>query len=417
MESRETRSVEYKQTVTPTFLKTVSAFANYGTGKIVFGVDDDGHAIGLDDPIDACLRIENMMNDSLDPAVRYDVLLDDSARTVTLVVYEGRNKPYRCKGRAYRRNDSATIEVDRFEYGRLVLEGSNLTYDELTSAQQHLTFSVLDQKLTEALGIEGLNEDILRTLRLLDRDGYTNAAAILSDSNDLPGIDMVRFGPTNDVFLDRQQIVGVSALEQIDGALAMFERHYTYERIEVPARRRVERIPLEAYREAVANALVHRAWDVRANVQIAMYEDRIEITSPGSLPPGLTVERYLNGQVSVLRNPVVAEVFLKLRYIEKFGTGIDRIKRAYEAAPVQPAFDVKESFITVTLPVLDASPMTDDAREVLTALTGEGRLGRAELEARTGLTRARVLGALGGLVQGGLVEKIGEGRATAYRRV
>ena len=180
---RENPTVEYKASVTPTFLKTVSAFANYGTGKIEFGVDDDGNVVGLEDPVDACLRIENMINDSLDPAPRYSLEPDEKTGTVILTVYEGQDKPYRSKGKAYRRNDSATVEVDRFEYGRLTLEGSNLTFDALRSSKQELRFTTLERKMIETLGIEHLTGDIMRTLRLLDKNGYTNAAAILADEN------------------------------------------------------------------------------------------------------------------------------------------------------------------------------------------------------------------------------------------
>lgn len=103
--------------------------------------------------------------------------------------------------KAYRRNDSATVEVDRFEYGRLTLEGSNVTFDALTSARQDLSFHTLEHKCVEHLGISELTPDIMRTLRLLGKDGYTNAAAILADKNDFPGIDCVRFGDTEDVIL------------------------------------------------------------------------------------------------------------------------------------------------------------------------------------------------------------------------
>ena len=154
----------------------------------------------------------------------------------------------------------------------------------------------------------------MRTLRLLGKDGYTNAAAILADKNDSPGIDCVRFGDTEDVILDRETTTNVSAIEQVDRAVAMFARYYRFERIEGMERVQTDRISLEAFREAVANALVHRTWDVRANVQIALYDDRVVVTSPGSLPAGLTTEQYLYGQISVLRNPIVAEVFLKLDY-------------------------------------------------------------------------------------------------------
>ena len=99
---RESPTVEYKESVTPTFLKTVSAYANYGTGKIEFGVDDEGVAVGLADPVAECLRIENMINDSLDPAPRYTLESDEKHGTVILTVYEGQDKPYRSKGKAYR---------------------------------------------------------------------------------------------------------------------------------------------------------------------------------------------------------------------------------------------------------------------------------------------------------------------------
>lgn len=413
---RESPIVEYKESVTPTFLKTVSAYANYGTGKIVFGVDDEGVAVGLANPVEECLRIENMINDSLDPAPRYSLEPDEKRGTVTLTVYEGQDKPYRSKGKAYRRNDSATVEVDRFEYGRLTLEGSNLTFDALTSARQDLSFHALEHKCIDHLGISELTPDIMRTLRLLGRDGYTNAAALLADENEFPGIDCVRFGESEDVIFDRETTVGVSAIEQVDRAVAMFVRYYRYERIEGFERVQADRIPLEAFREAVANALVHRTWDVQANVQVALYNDRVVVTSPGSLPAGLTTEQYLYGQISVLRNPIVAEVFLKLDYIEKFGTGIARIRRAYRDSLSQPIFDVRGGMVTVTLPVTDAFEGSEEEVQVLKALSGGRVMSRSEIEKQTGLSRTRTLTALESLLKRNAVVKQGTGRATKYER-
>lgn len=413
---RETPTVEYKAAISPSFLKTVSAFANYGTGRIVFGVDDDGVRIGVEDPVAACLRIENMINDSLDPLPRYELEPSTYDGTVTLTVYEGQDKPYRSRGKAYRRNDSATIEVDRLEYGRLVLEGSNVTFDALRSARQDLTFELLQKKLVEALGIDGLTDDILRTLRLLGKDGYANAAALVADANDFPGIDLVRFGTTEDTILDRETYAGVSVLEQIDRALVMYERYYVVERVEGMLRARQERVPREAFREAVANALAHRTWDVHANVQVALYDDRVTVTSPGSLPPGLTTEQYLYGQISVLRNPIVAEVLLKLNYIEKFGTGIARIRRTYRESTAQPVFDARSGSVVVMLPVVDAFEGTTDERLVLQALAGGRVLSRREIEDLSRLSRARVLAALDALLKGRMVQKLGNGPSTRYAR-
>lgn len=413
---RETPSVEYKESITSTFLKTVSAYANYGTGRIVFGIDDDGNVSGLEDPVAACLRIENMINDSLEPAPRYSLEPDDAQKTVTLTVFEGQDKPYCSKGKAYKRNDSAAVEVDRFEYGRLALEGSNLTFDALESAWQDLAFRLLEKKLTEKLGISELTPDILRTLRLLEKGSYSNAAAILADKNNFPGVDIVRFGGTEDVILDRESYIGISALEQADKAVEMFRRYYLYDQVDGAERVQRELVPLEAFREVIANALVHRTWDIKANVQVAFYDKRVVVTSPGSLPFGLTAEQYLYGQISVLRNPIIAEVFLKLDYIEKFGTGIARIMRSYQGSISQPLFDLRGGVVTVTLPMFDEFSGTEDEALVLKALSGGQILSRGDLEERTKLSRARVLSALESLLSQSVIAKRGAARATRYLR-
>jgi len=74
---RESKTLEYKESVTNTFLKTVSAYANYGTGDIVFGIADDGTAKGLDKPEETCLEIENRINDSIDPVPEYTLSIHE----------------------------------------------------------------------------------------------------------------------------------------------------------------------------------------------------------------------------------------------------------------------------------------------------------------------------------------------------
>ena len=79
----------------------------------------------------------------------------------------------------------------------------------------------------------------------------------------------------------------------------------------------LELVPREAYREAIANALVHRCWDVNASINVRMFPDRIEVTSPGGLPDGITEEMYLAGGPFVARNPILANVFFRLGHIVK----------------------------------------------------------------------------------------------------
>ncbi len=93
----------------------------------------------------------------------------------------------------------------------------------------------------------------------------------------------------------------------------------------------VEKIPEAAFREAIANALIHRAWDINSHIRVSMFDDKIEVVvSPGGLPAGITAEEYLSGKLSILRNRNLANVFYRLGFVEIFGTGITRIKQLYE---------------------------------------------------------------------------------------
>ena len=85
-----------------------------------------------------------------------------------------------------------------------------------------------------------------------------------------------------------------------------------------------------------------------------MFEDRIEISSPGGLPSGLDEEEYLNGQISNLRNPILGNIFFRLNYIEMFGSGIKRIKAAYDDSLSKPEFNIFNNSIEVGLPVVES---------------------------------------------------------------
>ena len=213
---RESRTLEYKENLSSnTFLKTISAYANYGEGKIIFGINDQGNIIGITDPVNGCLNLENKINDSLSPVPEFRLEIQEN--TIVLTVYEGRYKPYLYKGKAYKRNDSSTVEVDRLEYNRLILEGCNQTFEEITSFNQQLTFAKLETEFTRVMGIEKINKDILKTLELYsDQSGFNNAAALLADDNQFTGIDIIRFGDTIDEIMDRESLENISILSQLE---------------------------------------------------------------------------------------------------------------------------------------------------------------------------------------------------------
>lgn len=416
MKLRENKSLEFKSAISDSFLKTVSAFANYGTGEIVFGVSDEGKIIGLNDPINACLIIENKINDSINPIPNYNLDVDSKKKTVTLKVFEGLDKPYTYKNRAYKRNDSSTIAVEKLEYNRLILEGQNLDYDEIPSKKHNLDFNELEEQLVSKLKIKSLTTDTLKTLELFkDKTGYNIAAELLADSNSFNGIDIVRFGTDIDEFLDRLTLEKISVLKMYKSALEFYKRYYQYEKIIKSKRVTIETIPEVAYREAIINAIVHRTWDISAYIKVSMFSDRIEIVSPGGLPAGLSKEEFLNGKYSLLRNRTLGNVLLRLGYIEKFGTGINRIKKAYSDSPNKPQFEILDNSISVILPITTVeSNLKPIEKKIFGLFTTNRVFTRNEIESETGLNKDKIIRILNKLIKLGKISKISQGKDTKY---
>lgn len=413
---KENKYLEFKSTVTNTFLKTVSAYSNFGDGEILFGVNDDGTICGIENADQVCLDIENRINDSISPKPDFELEIDGTEKIIRLSVREGEYKPYLYKGKAYRRSDSATIEVDQAELKNLVLEGSNLSFEEIDSGENELIFEELTSKLKEKLELSVVSEDVLRTLGFFTKNRkYNNAAALLSDKNSFYGIDIARFGSSINEIMDREIISGVSILKQYDTAIHMIKRYYQYEEISGIERKTVQLVPENAYREAIANALIHRDWSINAHIRIAMFPDRIEIKSPGSLPKGLTVQEYENGEISCLRNPILGNVFFRLKYIEMFGTGVTRIKYAYNEARIKPKFAITDNVISVILPVLsDKYNVTNDEEKIIKALESGMQLSSTEIAKITGFTKSKTLRLVEVLKEKDYVRVLGKGRGTKY---
>lgn len=341
---RETRDLEFKETITNTFLKTVNAFSNYDGGTIVFGIDDNGNVKGLQNVKQACLDIENKSNDSIAPQPNYTIEIQNNDHTVKLTVKSGMQKPYLYKSKAYKRNDTATIEVDTLEFSRLVLDGKNISI-----IQKRATFE------------------------------------------------------------------NISVLEVYENAITVFRDYYQYEVIQGSDRKKMEKIPESAFREAIANALIHRAWDVESQIRISMFDDKIEIISPGGLPSGITTEEYLAGKLSVLRNRNLANVFYRLGFVEIFGTGITRIKQLYEDALMKPKFEVSENAIEIILPIFEKKiNLTEDEKLIYKLLSSTILKPISEIAPYVPFGKSKTTKILQEMGHKGLIKIEGKGRGTKY---
>ena len=413
---RETRTLEFKEAITNTFLKTVSAFSNYDGGTIFLGFDDDGNIKGLPDVKPSCLDIENKINDSISPQLNYTLEIQNNDQTIKLTVKSGLQKPYLYKSKAYKRNDTATIEVDTLELSRLILDGKNIRFEELPCKEQELSFEVLHRKLKESIQIETFNQDTLKTLNLYDSvNGYNNAAGLLADKNHFPGIDLVKFGENISIIQKRTTFENISVLDAYEKSIAIFRDYYQYEVIQGADRKKMEKIPEAAFREAIANALIHRVWDVDSQIRVSMFDDRIEVVSPGGLPSGITAEEYLSGKLSVLRNRNLANVFYRLGFVEIFGTGITRIKQLYEESLVKPDFEISENIIKIVLPIFENNlNLTEDETIIYKVLSKTMLKPISEIAPYVPFGKSKTTQLLKDMGQKGVVIVEGKGRGTKY---
>ena len=355
---------EFKESYLRTILKTVSAFANNHDGRIVIGISDDGKIIGVNNSKEQRINIENAINDNIRPRPYYEirVLSEMNKEVLIFDIYKGSNTPYTYNNKAYERLDSSTVEVDRDKYEELVLSGKNISYEELPYYGSNLAFSLLEKLLTDNLDIHVFDLDILKSLGLYKHGKYTIAAGLLADANnfDRIGLDVIRYSDESMQFIDdRMNLCNVSILKHIEICMTFFERYIKQKDI-IRDEKRISflEVPKTAFREAIINAIIHRDYHREANNRVEFFPNRIEILSVGGLPLGTSEEEYIKGSYSNVRNRLLADVFYRIGYIEKMGTGIRRIKQSYAKYSAEPKFEVMHHSIRVILPMLSTLDVT-----------------------------------------------------------
>lgn len=177
----------------------------------------------------------------------------------------------------------------------------------------------------------------------------------------------------------------------------------------------MEKIPEAAFREAIANALIHRVWDVNSHIRVSMFDDRIEVVSPGGLPAGITTEEYLSGKLSILRNRNLANVFYRLGFVEIFGTGVTRIKQLYAESLIKPDFEVSENAIKIVLPLFETNvDLTEDEKVIYKFLSKTMLKPISEIAPYVPFGKSKTTQLLKAMGEKGVVTVEGKGRGTKY---
>ena len=366
--------------------KSVSAFANTYGGSLIFGISDDNQIIGLENPDKDAEIISEMIKSRLNPIPEFKIRFQKEEDKVLLIVdiLKGEETPYYYSGdgvlEAYVRIGNESVKASSTELKRLVLHGRNTTFDSQNSMYkvEDYAFSKLRERYKKWTG-QSFNDKDLISFGLATKDGYlTNAGALIVDESPIHYSrvfctrwnGLTKSGGTMDA-LDDAEYSGslISLIENGEGFIKrnakMMWRKTANSREELPEY--VER----SYHEALVNAIAHRDYLVNGSeVHIDIYDDRIEIYSPGGMPDGSVIQdRDPTTVPSTRRNPVIADVFNRLGYMERKGSGFAKILDNYAfqinyTEEKKPYFRSDRYQFTVIMPNLNYNGTQDVTQDV-----------------------------------------------------
>lgn len=328
------------------WLKSVSAFANGEGGTLIFGISDDDEIVGLANAESDAERISEEIKTKLDPVpvVNLEYKEIDGKRLILLHVYPGQETPYYYIGDkqrlAFVRVGNESVTADRIQLKALVLKGSGRTYDSLPSNYrfEDMAFSKLRSVHYKRLQ-RSFDDGEFVSWGIIDENGnLTNAGALLADESPIRqsrifctrwnGLDMTSgLGEA----IDDVELEGC-VIGQLQDAVS-FVRNNSHKKWwkEKDYREELPDYPERAVTEAIANAIIHRDYSqVGSEIHIDMYDDRLEVYSPGGMMDGRLIQQLDPMKVpSKRRNPLLADFFNRLGLMERRGSGMKKIIDAY----------------------------------------------------------------------------------------
>jgi ATP-dependent DNA helicase RecG len=372
----EATRVDYKlnleQEKPKSWLKSVSAFANTSGGQILFGFTDDSHdAVGLDNSQLTASKISELIEARISPHVRFEINefpADVQGRTcLELVISNGPNYPYYYTHErtmeAYVRHGDRSVITTSAELNNLILKGQNRTYDSLPSCyrSEDVSFTLLKATYKKETGDEFVLPRDLVSMGFVDYDGMvTNAGLLLCDQGFIHQSKIVctrwkgiEKGSVDGDALDDQEFSDASLITLLGNA-ELFIRNNSKNAWTIRGMRREEKsdYPFKAVREVLVNAIIHRDYQIiGTEVHVDMYDDRLEITSPGGMLNGSRIQDLdLKRVPSMRRNEIISDIFGRLHYMDRRGSGIGRIINSYTEYEEKPIFYSNEYYFQVVLP-------------------------------------------------------------------
>lgn len=324
--------------------ETVSSFSNSKGGTILIGIGDKSEIIGVNVGKKTIEDLANYIKRNTDPHVFPSILVERIADKKDVIVVEisgAQEKPVLFKGRAYKRIGNSTHRISASEIRKLAMEGKKIYWDEQICEgatlydidKEKIRWFLRKAKVERSLDIDSAIpvKEALERLKLLKGQKLSNATVLLFGSNPQKFFPQVkircaRFKGTAAVnFLDMKIIDG-NIIDQVDDAEKFILSHIKKSaKIVMFKREEVWEYPLDALREAIVNAVCHRDYESPGNVKVAVFDNRVEITDPGTLPEPLTPRMLKQNHESIPRNRLIANAFFLIKNIEQWGKGTNKM--------------------------------------------------------------------------------------------
>ena len=343
-DKKESQNIEWKQTWHDEYLKWICGFANAQGGRIYLGKDDAGQIVGLKNSKKLLEELPNKIRDHLGlvPAIN---LLNENGKDYLEVVIDSSTVPISLRGSYYWRSGSVKQELKGQALTNFLLKKVGITWDRLV--QERATLDDIDESAitrfkrdaAKAGRLPDLSqlsvEEILTKLRLLTREGVTNAALVLFGRD--PGaffsnlfVKIGRFGQSM-VDMRFQEVCEGNLIQLLGNVMEMLEKKFLIKPVRFEGIHRIEELeyPAAALREILLNALVHRDY-LGSMTQIKVFDYGISVWNAGQLPEELPIKKLFEPHESVPRNSLIAEVCYKVGYIDSWGRGVEKIMEACE---------------------------------------------------------------------------------------
>jgi ATP-dependent DNA helicase RecG len=351
-------TVEFKEKYTPKIDRDIVAFANSKGGVLLLGVDDRGKVVGEKQTNKMKAEI-NAIARNCDPSIHLKNIRQ-VGKIIVVDVAEGDEKPYSSSSGYFRRLDAVTQKMTQREVRALFRETEDVSFEDIIRRDislKDISLKKMKSFLREANMSYKISKanlaPFLTSLSIYRKDRINNAGALMFASKVgqfIPHAESILAafkGKDKTNIYDRNDVKD-DLLVQFNEAVAFIKKHLNV-RSEIRGFDRFDiyEIPLDALREAVVNAIVHRDYRIKGtSIYVRVFDDRVEIENPGGLPYGIRKQDF--GKSSVRRNPIIADLFHRMGKVERMGSGIERMRELmHDAGLKEPVFEM-DAFFRVT---------------------------------------------------------------------